>query len=351
MTPLRCAVTMVVLSSGWAWGQALFSAEDFLDWQTERQAKGYTSAEMVPAPDRPGRTTIRVTFHATKGKVSDWLDYNLYPIPYRDLSAANTVTVDVYPEQPDSLLTIKLVDPDVPASVSANRSAAEGRLTVDGQALKAKQWNRCVVRLRDKKEYRDSLSMIGFYVPFSSLPAEGATHTYCLGILDPAASGPDESRARPKTRRLAEADFEDGRVPEWAKSTGVVTDRADAVIAGQRSLLKDSMESDQPWHEFFHSRSDKLKFEEGKRYRISFDYRITAAPADRPGRFYFMMRSGSLGIRKDLCWLRWQGASGQAGFKAVTFHTTAADDYRLTIGVQERGGLAVDNVCVDLIEP
>lgn len=342
---LPVAVGAVLLATAGI-ADELFTADDFLDWQTERQKHGYCTAQIVPAPGRPGKVSIKLTYHCAKAQVGDWIDYVLHPIPPRSLTDSETSSVDVYPAQAGSRLTLKITDPDAPG---ANHSSFENPLTASGKPLKANEWNRCAVRLRQEPKHRDSIDQINFYVSLRHVPKDGTTYTYHIGILDPPQFDVRGGAAKSTRRGLASADFEDGQVPAWARTTGHVTDADDAVVCGKRSLLCDTMESQKPWHEFFRSEPARLRFETGKTYAISFDYRITAAPSGAPGHFYFMMRSDSLGIKADRCWLRWQGTPGQTGFRGVKFRTDEANDYRLTIGIRNRGGLAIDNVRVEVV--
>lgn len=325
-----CIVSMVR-------GSELFTLADFDDWDTEQNANGACWAEIAPAPNAPGLLSIKVTYRIFNKDVTDWIDFAFNPIPPRDVSEHDVLYVDVYPLQDADYLTLKLVDPDVTTNI--NHSAFESPLSpITGGPLRANQWNRCPVRLPSRKEFKDSLTHINFYISCRSRVPANEDVVFYIGKFKPSQVA--KQSAKPVSLHLvASVDFEKDATKGWLARAGATLTRKSAeVVSGRVSLKCDSTASDRQWNEFLHTDPMVIKFEAGKRYIILFDYKVLAN-----GNYYCLLRS-TAGIEFDCGWLRWNEPEGSRGTKMISCTIPEKPNYYLIIGIHGAGALAVDNV-------
>ena len=310
----------------------------------EETAAGGVAVGIVPAPDLPGNLhTLRLSFRLQAHRERDWLDASCQAVPI-DFSASSTIRLWIRAEQVTDYLYLKLVDPDNPGR---NHAAFEEPLLLDGGPLPAGRWLALELSLPEEVTRRDGLTYLGFFLSASNsnIPL-GRDLVFYIGQFpyDP----PPRPPWPPPPRTSGKGVFSSILGPETLHAGGPwilvdgrdnQTDHVAEFKDGGVEFLADA----EGWNEFLWSDPERLVLAPSRRYRLRFDYRVTAPLAGAGAMFYSLIRAQGT-IREDVGWQRWDGMVGTQGSRMITFTTHAAPGYRVTFGIRHRGGIRLDHI-------
>lgn len=147
------------------------------------------------------------------------------------------------------------------------------------------------------------------------------------------------------------SDFE-GKNTGFSLTTGAaLTETADEVIAGKKSLCLDTSSSADTWHEILNSQDGLIP--PNTTIEVRFDYRWLAKPdPEQKGFLYCLLRSRST-KDKDIGWTekRFDEFRGKDGVVRRILNTGDLKDYRLIIGLHRQAKVAIDNLTVRILTP
>ncbi|WP_240422226.1 hypothetical protein, partial [Paenibacillus periandrae] len=126
----------------------------------------------------------------------------------------------------------------------------------------------------------------------------------------------------------------------FGPGAGIITNDPQKVITGQYSAYAEAAPS-QYWQEFSISDPSKMQLEKNTTYTVSFKHKAVTATN---GFYYFVARSEE--EDRDFGWTSWTDPAGTVGSKVVTFTTGSKNKYRLLWGMNQGGGLSIDDIQV-----
>lgn len=113
------------------------------------------------------------------------------------------------------------------------------------------------------------------------------------------------------------------------------------VVDGSRSLLGNTIESESTFNEIYNSPLGQM--EKGKAYNISFSYQILNRHSQKTA-FYTMARS--LNQRDEAPLFELLLPEGNQGLAEFIVETGSFADYYLTVGIQGKGMISIDNISI-----
>jgi len=162
----------------------------------------------------------------------------------------------------------------------------------------------------------------------------------------PKSEKPKPEIKEEKGKAIVSYGFEPEEPEDWVLAFGAeVTNDPKNVISGKSSLFCDTLESDEEWHEFFHSDPANLPLSAKGTYTVYFKYRIIEKKGEC--KFYFLARSSTAGPgASDKGWMWIEDAPGKTGAVVSTFTLDDYNDYYLIIGTRFKGAIAIDDIKV-----
>ena len=117
------------------------------------------------------------------------------------------------------------------------------------------------------------------------------------------------------------------------------------VVAGKRSLLADSRNSDESWNEFLRTRPEECPLAPETAYTVSLRYRAVEPLGAKV--FYLLLRSEALGKEVgDRRGEMWESRDSEVHSKNFILRTGPAADYFLILGIRDRGALLIDDLAI-----
>lgn len=146
--------------------------------------------------------------------------------------------------------------------------------------------------------------------------------------------------------------FETLRTDVWAMGpSGRLSATAAEAIEGRHSLVLDSRGLAGEWHESARWKPGAVRLERGRKYQVTFRYRVLAAGKEYPNPFAVAARSREGGVPADIGTARtWSGATGAVGTRTVVLEPTAYADYELFFSLHGQAAIAIDDLRVDEVK-
>ena len=329
-----------LLLGGSALAAPMLTTDTIWDFCGETLGNGSVSCEVAPAPDSDrGPSSLRLVFRKDVA-ANDWLDVVRTTGTPLDWRGERTLELDVYLEQPDTFLWVKVMS-------STGGVVLEQRLHQDGKALAPRRWHHVSLPLPKDETLKANVSHLSFYMPMdgSALPV-GKPLTVHIGRVKAAAFRrvpwpPQRSQLRQSLRTVWSGRL-DADAP-WLM-VGPPNNQSSQMAAIRGDAIEFVADRD-GWNEFAWSDHRRLRLAPNTTYRLDFDYEVIRGLAGREKMFYSLIRCREA-ILKDVGWQRWFGGKGSSGHRAALFTTLDGDDYRIIFGIRDRGGIRISNIRV-----
>jgi len=141
--------------------------------------------------------------------------------------------------------------------------------------------------------------------------------------------------------QIFRCDFESGIPKDLIVRGATLTRDPSYVISGRSSLFCDTRQSNIRWNEFLHT-APSIRFSHGKKYLVTFNYRII--DPGKKARLYMLLRSRSGNKDLDLYGPFWTREPGGIGNVEKLFVVEKTNDYYLIIGVENQGAFVIDDL-------
>jgi hypothetical protein len=155
---------------------------------------------------------------------------------------------------------------------------------------------------------------------------------------EPSREAEFRARIPEDASRVELLDFEDERTP--GLTPGMASLATESALSGTRSLVGDTRAADGTWNVFY--TSPPGYFAPDNVYYVMMKYRVLARAPD--SRFYALIRTAR-GTMYDVIVKEWKappGAEGEFHFASAVYFPY--DDYRLSLGVVNKGAVMIDDI-------
>jgi len=133
----------------------------------------------------------------------------------------------------------------------------------------------------------------------------------------------------------------------WSTYTSITTNPAE-VVKGSKSLKMNTMSTGGGWFELFSTTTSGVSLVGGKRYSISFYYKVLDLDLASGSYFFFRVVSSSTGrVEGDFPFREEFGANYHQ--KKVVL-PAGVNDFRVVLGIYNKGSVVIDNVRIEELE-
>ena len=121
-----------------------------------------------------------------------------------------------------------------------------------------------------------------------------------------------------------------------------------AVSSGD-SVSVDTTDSDETWRTWLVSRPEAIKFEPGKRYRVSWDFEVQKNKSQETHFYYYLQCADDHTTRRGHG--KWVAKDGESGHMEVTATLGDFDGYVFALGCAKGGAITIENLKIEEVPP